>query len=144
MEVHMKKGNMLSRIIMNTMIVSFCIIFFILVLLQASGGSRYEAKYINDEASLLYKIRNQQYDYLVEDVYQNEALGAELKGDMAKLYAAAHYYENAVLYYAHQTAGNTEWAKLRYERMKEYEGQLGEYSYVTEDIWELLEEKAGK
>lgn len=137
----MEKLNRLRKIVINGWIICFFLILFILVMLQVTDSSRYEYKYINDEDALLSDIRHQRYDYLVEDVYQNEVQGVEADGDMAKLYAAAHYYENAALYYAHQAAGNAGQAKLRYERMKEYEGQLGEYSYVAEDICAFLEEK---
>ena len=128
--------------VLNIIIIVFCVILFGLIIIYAATYMNYNKAYVYDEHDLLYKVYDQEYNGLTECVYQNEVLEAPVKGDMADIYAVAHFYENAVLYYAHQIAGNDAQSDMRYERMQEYTGDMGEYADETDNILEYLEEKA--
>ena len=128
--------------LLNIIIIVLCVILFGLIIIYAVGYLSYSKAYVYDEHNLLYKVYDQEYNGLAECVYQNEVLEAPVKGDMADIYAVAHYYENAVLYYAHKIAGNAAQSDMRYERMQEYSGSMGEYADEADNILEYLEEKA--
>ena len=78
------------------------------------------------------------YSSLVDAVFQNEVKDAPVEGDMEQIYAAAHYYEQAMLYHAYMRIGDSEAAAPHYFRMKEYESQMGEYDFAAEEIREIL------
>ena len=130
--------------VLNIIIIVLCVILFGLIITYAAVYMDSGKIYVYDEHDLLYRIYNQEYNRLAEYVYQNEVLEAPVSGDMADIYAAAHYYENAVLYYAHQIAGNTAQSKMRYERMQEFFGDMGEFADEADEILEYLEEKAAQ
>lgn len=133
-----------KNMILNIIIIALCFILFLSATVLVIRVVQYQRRYTNSEDILLNQLRYRDYHYLTEAVYENEALNVPPDKDMAGLYAVAHYYENAMLFYAHQTVGNEEQAKRRYEKMQEYEEQFGEYGYVIEEIWDYLEEKAGR
>lgn len=130
--------------VMNIIIIVLCVILFGLIIIYAATYMNYNKAYVYDEHDLLYKVYDQEYNILAECVYQNEVSNAPVKDDMADIYAIAHYYENAVLYYAHQIAGNAAQSQMRYERMQEYSGDMGEYADESDNILEYLEEKAAR
>ncbi len=126
--------------LLNVVIVIFCIVFFIQTasLIWYVVEDKHVYNDISDESELLSRLRYQDYDYLLDAVYKNEVRNVEKEGDMEALYAVAYYYENAMMYHAYQTAGNTAEAKARYEKMSEYEAQMGEYAFAKEEILEYL------
>ena len=130
--------------ILNIIIIVLCVILFGLIIIYAATYMNYNKAYVYDEHDLLYKIHDQEYNILTECVYQNEVLEAPVKGDMADIYALAHYYENALLYYAHQMAGNAAQSQMHYERMQGYSEDMGEYADEADVILEYLEEKAAR
>lgn len=127
---------------MNIIIIVLCVILFGLIAIYAAVYIDSDQGFVSDEHFLLYRVYDQEYNDLLNSVYRNEISEAPVKGDMAEIYAVAHYYENAMLYYAHQIAGNTAQSKLRYERMQEYLGNMGEYADEADNMLEYLEEKA--
>ena len=126
--------------LLNVIIVIFCIVFFIQTasLIWYVVEDKHVYNDISDEAELLSRLRYQDYDYLLDAVHKNEVRNVLKEGDMEALYAVAYYYENAMMYHAYQTAGNTAMAKARYEKMLEYEAQMGEYAFAKEEILEYL------
>ena len=126
--------------ILNIIIIVLCVILFGLIIIYTAIYMDYNRTYVNDEHYMLYRVYDNEYNDLMESVYQNEISGASIEGSMAQLYAVAHYYENAVLYYAHQTAGNAAQADMRYEKMQEYAKDMGEFADEAEVILEYLEE----
>lgn len=128
------------RKLLNVVIVIFCIVFFIQTasLIWYVVEDKHVYNDISDESELLSRIRYQDYDYLLDAVYKNEVRNVPKEGDMEALYAVAYYYENAMMYHAYQTAGNTAKANARYEKMLEYEAQMGEYAFAKEEILEYL------
>ena len=128
------------RKFLNAVIVILCIVLFIqtasLVWYIVEDEQIYND--ISGESELFSRLRYQDYDYLVDAVHKNEVRNVPKKGDMEALYAVAYYYENDMMYHAYQTVGNTELAKVRYERMLEYEAQMGEYAFAKEEILEYL------
>ena len=91
-------------VVLNIIIIVLCVILFGLIIIYAAVYIDSNQLYVSDEHSLLYSVYYQRYNDLVDSVYRNEISEAPVKGDMAEIYAVAHYYENAVLYYAHQIA----------------------------------------
>lgn len=125
-------------VLLNGMIVVLCLV------LLAQGAAffislaEYGQVYTADEASLIRMVSDGQYDTLVENVYRNEAYGVQATGNMEQLYAVAYYYEAAMLYLAHQSAGNEEEAERCYEKMQEYEAQMVPFDFAKDEIWEFL------
>lgn len=130
--------------ILNIIIIVLCVILFGLIITYTVAYMNYNKAYVYDEHDLLYKVHDQEYNGLTECVYQNEVLEAPIKGDMSDIYAVAHYYENVVLYYAHQLAENAAQSQMRYERMQKYSGNMGEYADEADIIFEYLEKKAAR
>lgn len=133
----MKEGFK-KNLILNIIIIVLCIILFFMTLTFMAEVADYQRVYKMGEESLINCVRYQDYDSLVEYMYRNEARGEAVSGDMEKLYAVAHYYENAVLYQAYKKAGNQNEAQRKYEKMEEYKEWMGEYSFAEEDITQLL------
>ena len=129
---------------MNIIIIVLCVILFGLIAIYTAVYIDSNQLYVSDEHSLIYRVYYRKYNDLVDNVYRNEISEAPVKGDMAEIYAVAHYYENAVLYYAHQIAGNAAQSQMRYERMQEYSGDMGEYADEADNILEYLEKKAAR
>ena len=128
------------RKLLNVVIVILCIVLFIQTasLIWYVIEDKQVYNNISDESELFNRLRYQDYDYLLEAVYKNEVRNVPKEGDMEALYAVAYYYENAMMYHAYQTAGNTDKAKARYEKMLEYEAQMGEYAFAKEEILKYL------
>lgn len=128
------------RKLLNIVIVILCIVFFIQTasLIWHVVEDKHVYNDISDESELLSRLRYQDYDYLLDAVYKNEVRNVPKEGDMEALYAVAYYYENAMMYHAYQTTGDAVKAKERYEKMLEYEAQMGEYAFAKEEILEYL------
>lgn len=133
-----KTGFLRSRLLWNGIVIVLCAILFLQVITFIKEAADYHKVYTVDESVLLQMLTGRQYDSLVENVYRNEAHGVSVSGDMEQIYAAAYYYEAAMLYHAHRKSGNVRQAEEAYVRMQEYEGQLGEYAFVKEEIREFL------
>lgn len=126
--------------LLNIVIVILCIVLFMQTasLIWYVSEDKWVYNNISDESELFSRLQYQSYDSLLDAVYRNEAGNAPKEGDMEALYAVAHYYENAMMYHAYQTAGDSEKAQARYEKMLEYEAQMGEYAFAKEEILEYL------
>lgn len=126
--------------LLNVVIVILSIVLFIQTasLIWYVVGDKQVYNNISDESELFSRLRYQDYDYLLDDVYKNEVRNVPKEGDMDALYAVAYYYENAMMYHAYQTTGDTAKAKERYDKMLEYEKQMGEYAFAKEEILEYL------
>lgn len=125
-------------ILLNLIVRALGVILFIQAVVFIGNVIEYQKVYAADEAALIRQVTYQEYDSLVDQVCRNEAMNVPVKGDMAEIYAVAYYYEAAMLYKAHLTAGNTRQAQLKYERMQEFEPQMGEYAFAKEEIWKIL------
>ena len=135
----MKNKRSTKNIVANIIIIVLCIFLFLFTITFIGETIEYNKSYTYDDTTLLRYVSYQQYVDLVDAVYANEAKGVSVKKDMEEVYALAHYYNNAVLYYAYQGIGDMEQAQIKYEKMQEYEAQLDEYAYVTEEIRNDLE-----
>lgn len=133
-----KNGALRRNFLLNGIVILLSLILFIQVVIFIREASSYQKVNAVDEAILIQMLTGQQYDSLVENVYRNEARGVKAEGDMPQIYAAAYYYEAAMLYNAHQKAGNEQLAKEKYAQMLEFEKQLGEYAFVIEEIRAFL------
>lgn len=125
-------------ILLNGIVILLCAILFVQIFLFIREVTGYQNVYWADEVTLIREITDRQYDSLMENVYRNEALGVPVKGDMAEIYAAAYYYEAAMLYNAHKKAGNVRQAEEKYAQMQTYEEQMGAYASVKEEICAFL------
>lgn len=134
-----EKTNFLRRnFLWNGIVIVLCAILFLQVITFIGEAADYHKVYTVDEANLIRMLTGQQYDSLVENVYRNEAQGVPVKGDMAQIYATAYYYEAAMLYNAHQKAGDETQAEEKLAQMQAYEEQMGEYAFAKEEIWTIL------
>ncbi len=133
-----KTGVSRRNLLLNGIVILLCAILCIQIVTFARESSDYLKGPETDEALLIQWVSHQNYERLVEDVYRYEALGVPVEGDMAQIYAVAHYYEAAMLYNAHQKAGNTQQAEEKFAQMQAYEEQLGEYAFVKEEIGAFL------
>lgn len=136
--VEEKKGVSRKNLLLDGIVILLCVILCVQVITFIREASDYLKLPEIDEGTLIQEVNGRQYERLVENVYRNEALGAPVKGDMEQIYAAAYYYEAAMLYNAHQKAGNVRQAEEKYAQMQAYEEQLGEYAFVKEEIWAFL------
>lgn len=133
-----KTGVSRKNLLLNGIVILLCVVLGIQIVMFFRECSDYLKGPETDEALLIQWVSHQNYERLVEDVYRYEALGVPVEGDMAQIYAAAHYYEAAMLYNAHQKAGNAQQAEEKFAQMQAYEEQLGEYAFVKEEIWAFL------
>ncbi|MCM1387229.1 MAG: hypothetical protein NC231_07885 [Bacillus sp. (in: Bacteria)] len=126
--------------VMNIMIAALSVVLFLQIFLFAGYVLERELVYgyDSDEEDLVNDMKYQDYDNLLNAVHQNEAMGVQKEGEMEALYAVAYYYENAMMYHAYRTAGDREKAQQRYDKMLEYEMQMGEYSFAKEEILDYL------
>lgn len=125
-------------VLLNVLMVVLCLVLLIQAVAFFINLADYQHVYTADEASLISMVSDRQYDTLMENVYRNEAYGVQKKGDMEQLYAVAYYYEAAMLYHAHRSAGNDAAAEQNYNDMLKYEKQMGEYAFAKDEIWEYL------
>lgn len=133
-----KTGISRRNLLLNGVVILLCVILLVQIVTFIREASTYQKVNAVDEAVLIQMLNGQHYDSLVENVYRNEARGVPVEGDMAQVYAAAYYYEAAMLYNAYQKAGNDRLAEEKYVQMLEYEKQLGEYAFVKEEIADYL------
>lgn len=136
------QSNLFGRdILLNGIMVILCVALMIQIISfvrDVSDYQDYQKAYTSDEAMLIGMITAQEYDLLMDHVYRNETAEAPVKGNMEEIYAVAHYYEAAMLYHAHQSAGNEERAQEKYAKMQEYEKKMGTYAFEKENIWDYL------
>lgn len=135
-----ERNTSVSRrnLLLNGIVILLCVILFSQVITFIREAAEYQSVYRVGEVALIREVTDGQYDALLESVYRNEATDTPVKGDMAQIYAAAYYYEAAMLYHAHQKAGDAQQAAEKYAQMQAYEEELGEYAFVKEKIWEFL------
>lgn len=127
-----------KSLIYNIVIIVLSVLLVLLTLTFVVGVYEYQMDYIADEEDMIYYVSYQNYGYLAEQMYRQEAKNIRPTGDMEMLYAVAHYYENAVMYQAYTESGESQKAQEKYEKMLQYEGQMGDYGFAKEDIWNLL------
>lgn len=123
---------------LNVLMVVLCLVLLIQAVAFFIDLADYQHVYTADEASLISMVSDRQYDMLVENVYRNEAYDVQKTGDMEQLYAVAYYYEAAMLYHAHRSAGNDAPAGQYYNDMLKYEKQMESYAFAKDEIWEFL------
>jgi len=131
------------NVITNFIIGIMGIIFVILVWLTWREFRYARSSYIWSEDSLLGYIQMQDYAGVLQGAYNNEMRGIKSTDTMKECYAAAYYYEAAVLYKAYAEMGKTEEAKKYGRIMEEQEALMGELTFAAEEIREelgLLEE----
>ena len=116
-----KTGVSRKNLLLNGIVILLCVVLGIQIVMFFRECSDYLKGPETDEALLIQWVSHQNYERLVEDVYRYEALGVPVKGDMAQIYASAHYYEAAMLYNAHQKAGNAQQAEEKFAQMQAYE-----------------------
>ncbi len=136
-------GHARRDVLLNIIMSVLCFILIVQCFLFIVRLRDYQRVYTADESALISQLTYQEYDMLMDYVYRNEARNVPVTGDMAKIYAVAHYYEAAMLAHAHQTAGNSQPAQQRRAQMQEYEKQMGEYDFVKEEIREILGAEEG-
>lgn len=126
--------------ILNIAIIALCIVLFFqtVFFVKYVIEDKWVYNLVSSEEDLFNRFQYQDYDSLLDAVYQNEARNVAPKGDMEALYAVAYYYENAMMYQAYKTVGDMPKANERHDKMAEYESQMGEYSFAKEEILDYL------
>lgn len=137
-EMEQNPKRLRGDILLNGLIVVLCLVLLVQAAAFFINLADYQKVHTADEASLISMVSDRQYDTLLENVYRNEAYGVQKKGDMEQLYAVAYYYEAAMLYHAHRSAGDDGLAKQNHDDMQNYEKQMGDYAFAKDEIWEFL------
>lgn len=125
--------------IFNIIIGILCIV---LVSTAWSAGSefiRYMKGYAYDEEDFLSCIRIEDYSSMVEYLYKNEVNDVKATAGMEECYAVARYYEAASMYKAYKAVGRNTEAEEKKQIMEGQITEMGELSYVIEDILTYLE-----
>lgn len=125
--------------IFNIIIGILCIV---LVSTTWSAGSefiRYMKGYAYDEEDFLSCIRIEDYSSMVEYLYKNEVNDVKTTAGMEECYAVARYYEAASMYKAYKAVGRNTEAEEKKRIMEGQITEMGELSYVIEDILTYLE-----
>ncbi|MBQ9991121.1 MAG: hypothetical protein IJP31_09320 [Lachnospiraceae bacterium] len=129
----------IKNLFFNLIIVAMC------VLLLISGGffflslHDYMSAYHIEGTSLLYAIQDEDYGRLVELAKRSQAAENEPTKIQEECYAVAAYFEAASYYKAYLLAGENEKAEKKAGIMEEQMEQMGEFSYLAEEICKRLE-----
>lgn len=129
----MKIKNLMSNIIL----VFLLIVFVIGIIICISEIKYYHDDYYMNEDSFLYAIQEKEYSRLVKISKSHRAVnGVEEK--LIPYHAIADYFEAATFYKAYMKIGDEEQARKKKEIMEENVYQMGEFSYLAEEIMEDL------
>ena len=123
----------IKSLISNIILVFLLIVFVIGITICISEIGNYNDNYYMEEDSFLYAIQEKDYSRLVEISKLHRAVnGVEEK--FTPYHAVADYFEAATFYKAYMKMGDEEQAKKEKEIMDNNFYQMGEFSYLSEEI----------
>lgn len=125
--------------IFNIIIGILCVVLVSTAWSAGSDFIRYMKGYAYDEEDFLSCIRIEDYSSMVEYLYKNEVNDVKTTAGMEECYAVARYYEAASMYKAYKAVGRNTEAEKKKQVMDEQITEMGELSYIAEDIVEYLE-----
>ena len=123
---------------MNLCIGFLSFVFVVSLFFLGQEVISYHTNYYPEEDSFLYSLQQQDYAYMVEMMYRNQAANVKTNTTYEECYAVAKYYEAATYYKAYELDGNRELAENKKEIMNEQLLRMGELSYAAEDINTIL------
>ena len=126
------------QLISNIAIGILAFLLTLIILLTAFSVSDELKTYTADEDSLIFSLQYSQYDDLLRNYHRNEALNVKTTKTMEECYAIARYYEAALDYQLALRAENPAQQEEAKERMTQSAGEMGDFSYIKEEIDELL------
>lgn len=126
------------QLISNIVIGILAFLLTLIILLTAFSVSDELKTYTTDEDSLVFSLQYGQYDDLLRNYHRNEALNVKTTKTMEECYAIARYYEAALDYQLALRAEDPAQQKEAKERMTQSAGEMGDFSYIKEEIDELL------
>lgn len=94
--------------------------------------------YITDEESMLYQIEHKDYAGLIREVHKNRVLGITSE-TYEECYGAVDYFVAAAYYKAYSQNGRETEAAEQARRMEGSKVRMGELSYLTKEIDQMLE-----
>ena len=126
---------------LNVIIVALTVILFIMaVTLYVQTSPRHESYYSESSANeMLMRLDYGGYFRLLEAKYENEVMGITVSNDKAYIipYAIADYYEAAFNYAGYSRVEGAETFGYK-SAMEETRGNMGEYSYIADEIDKFL------
>ena len=128
----------IKNLVMNLCIGFLSFVFVVSLFFLGQEVMSYHTNYYPEEDSFLYSLQQQEYAYMVEMMYRNQAANVKTNTTYEECYAVAKYYEAATYYKAYKLDGNQELAEDKKEMMDEQLLRMGELSYAAEDINTIL------
>lgn len=127
-----KKGK-----VMNIAIILLSIIVVMLCITFIQSYKRQNYRYYSTEDSYLYYIGEKKYYELARQIGRVN-LPDKPSDTLLECIAVVNYYKDASIYKMYKEIGSIEKAQKHYSQMEENLEQMGELSYVAEEINEEL------
>ncbi len=127
------------RIITNIVIGILAFIFIVVIGMTVFTVSDELKPYTASEDSMIYSLQDNRYSDLVRYYHKNMALGIEPTKTMEECYAVARYYEAAIDYQLAVQEKDSALKKMAEEIMAEAAKKMGDFSYASGEIDELLD-----
>lgn len=129
-----KAQSATKDLIANVVLVILSILFviaFITFVGEISDSSRY---YEQKASSFWWEYDNGRYVYSIRNRYENMYNGVEETEELSQCYAVSEYFEATSLYKAAVCTGKEESAMKYLEKMAKAYSEMGDVSYLAEDI----------
>lgn len=127
-----KKGK-----VMNIIIILLCVVVVMLCFTFIQSYKRQNYVYYHTEDSYLYYISDKKYYELARQI--GRVNPPEKPSDtLIECVAVVNYYKDASIYKMYKEIGSIEKAQKHYNKMEESLAQMGDLSYVAEEIKEEL------
>lgn len=122
-----------GHLIMDIVIGALCVLFV--------GIGFFTIKMINEEInfsydveSFYYRLQDEDYSQMVEMYHTNEASNVKANEELKQYYGIAKYFEAASYYNVYETCKEQEKMNKYQVQMKNAEKEMGELSFVKDDI----------
>lgn len=126
--------NSIKNLIMNIVIIVLAIVMVISLYFAITEFYDVFHMYQNSENSFMYTMEDGNYARLVEMYHDNVGTDGKEKESFRECYGVAKYYESAFFYEMYRETGDTVRAENYKETMDAAEAQLGELTFLKEDI----------
>ncbi|MBR5579521.1 MAG: hypothetical protein IKW28_11075 [Lachnospiraceae bacterium] len=128
----------IKKLVSNIIIVvlSFFLVTGIIFLISEIGS--YGTDYYEKEEPFLYAIQGKDYPRLLEISYYNRVVDQEKSDKYSEYHGIADYFEAASYYRAYKENKEKEKEERMKRQMEEAKERMGDYSYLQEEIHEIL------
>lgn len=125
------------------LVLNIIIIILAIVIVNLAWAAGEEVMYClipdeNKESQFYYAIEGENYDYVVSMYHENVVNGFGDKKNLQESHGAAKYLEAAFFYKMFAEAGDAERAQVQKTAMEEAALQMGDMTFLTEQINEKL------